>query len=77
MTNWFVLHYSVFDQEVSFKDYGTIEKEKKLPCSRERVFNIRTAGATPNDMASANVSKTKPNSRRRSVLRKIRSKPRN
>ena len=27
MTNWFILHYSVFDQEVSFKDYGTIEKE--------------------------------------------------
>ena len=28
MTNWFVLHYSVYDQEVSFKDYGTIEKEE-------------------------------------------------
>jgi len=31
MTNWFVLAYSVYDQEVSFKDYGTEEKEKKLP----------------------------------------------
>lgn len=31
MTNWFVLFYSVYDQEVSFKHYGTIEKEKNLP----------------------------------------------
>lgn len=31
MTNWYVLFYSVYDQEVSFKDYGTLEKEKKLP----------------------------------------------
>ena len=38
MTNWFVLHYSVFDQEVSFKDYGTIEKEKKLPYTMAELF---------------------------------------
>lgn len=31
MTNWFVLHYCVYDQEVSFKDYGTPDKEKNLP----------------------------------------------
>ena len=31
MTNWFVLFYCVYDQEVSFKDYGTYEKEKMLP----------------------------------------------
>lgn len=31
MTNWFVLFYSVYDQEVSFKDYGSYEKEKMLP----------------------------------------------
>ena len=31
MTNWFILHWTVYDQEVSFKDYGTEEKEKNLP----------------------------------------------
>lgn len=38
MTNWFVVFYSVFDQEVSFKDYGTIEKEKKLPFKMAELF---------------------------------------
>ena len=31
MTNYFILTYSIYDQEVSFKDYGTIEKEQGLP----------------------------------------------
>lgn len=38
MTNWFVLHYSVYDQEVSFKDYGTIEKEKNLPFKMAELY---------------------------------------
>ena len=38
MTNWFVLHYSVYDQEVSFKDYGTIEKEKLLPFKMAELY---------------------------------------
>ena len=38
MTNWFILHYSVFDQEVSFKDYGTIEKEKNLPFKMAELY---------------------------------------
>lgn len=38
MTNWYVLHYSVFDQEVSFKDYGTLEKEKKLPFTMSALY---------------------------------------
>jgi len=43
MTNWFVLHYSVFDQEVSFKDYGTIEKEKKLPFTMAELYKYTRA----------------------------------
>mmetsp|Transcript_39326 Transcript_39326/g.51464 ORF Transcript_39326/g.51464 Transcript_39326/m.51464 type:complete len:561 (-) Transcript_39326:183-1865(-) len=39
MTNWFVLHYSVYDQEVSFKDYGTIEKEKNLPFTMASLYS--------------------------------------
>ena len=31
MTNWFVLFYSIYDQDVSFKDHGTIENEASLP----------------------------------------------
>lgn len=38
MTNWFVLHYSVYDQEVSFKDYGTIAKEKNLPFKMAELY---------------------------------------
>ena len=38
MTNWLVLQYSVFDQEVSFKDYGTIEKEKNLPFKMAELY---------------------------------------
>ena len=38
MTNWFVLFYSVYDQEVSFKDYGTIEKEKSLPFTMASLY---------------------------------------
>jgi len=38
MTNWFVVFYSVFDQEVSFKHYGTLEKEKNLPFTMAELF---------------------------------------
>ena len=38
MTNWFIVHYSVFDQEVSFKEYGTIEKESKLPYKMSELY---------------------------------------
>ena len=38
MTNWYVCHYSVFDQEVSFKDYGTIKKEEKLPFKMAELY---------------------------------------
>ena len=38
MTNWFVLFWSVYDQEVSFKDYGTYEKEKLLPFKMADLF---------------------------------------
>lgn len=38
MTNWFVLHYSVYDQEVSFAKYGTWEKEKDLPFKMAELY---------------------------------------
>ena len=38
MTNWFVLFYCIYDQEVSFKDYGTLEKEKNLPFKMADLF---------------------------------------
>lgn len=38
MTNYLSLHYCVYDQEVSFKDFGTIEKEKNLPFSMAMLF---------------------------------------
>lgn len=38
MTNWFVLHYSVYDQEVSFAKYGTWEKEKNLPFKMAELY---------------------------------------
>ena len=51
MTNWFVLFYSVYDQEVSFRHYGTpslpgdekqmtaIEKEKQLPFTMASLYS--------------------------------------
>ena len=31
MTNWYVLAWSIYDQDVSFRKYGTEESEKNLP----------------------------------------------
>lgn len=42
MTNWFVVNWSVFDQDVSFSKYGTEEKEKLMPYSlAEKYANTR------------------------------------
>lgn len=43
MTNWFMLVYTVNDQEVSFSKYGTIEKEKKLPYSMSSLYAFTRA----------------------------------
>ena len=38
MTNWFVLSWSIHDQDVSFAKYGTEEKEKLAPYSMSAMF---------------------------------------
>ena len=31
MTNWYIVMWSIYDQDVSFSKYGTDEKEKSMP----------------------------------------------
>lgn len=38
MTNWFVLSWSILDQDVSLSKYGTEEKEKLAPYSMSALF---------------------------------------
>ena len=38
MTNWLAFHYCVYDQEVSFKNFGTIDKEQNLPFTMAALY---------------------------------------